>query len=116
MFYPNRGSSSSYQSGYYHHPVYPTDPVFPQKPGYSQYSGKPSNPGNSPNPGRSSSNFTAVVGAKNKVVERRSIDVLQQDHEDVFNMLILALESLQNRAETEDLSYYQLSGKIWAVM
>lgn len=117
LFTPNHGSPSSYQSDYYHHPVYPSDPVSPPKPGYSQYPGKPSNPGNPSNPGRrSSSKFTAVVGAQTKVVERRSIDVLQKDHKDVFNMLILALENLQNRAETEDLSYYQLSGKIWAVM
>lgn len=111
---PTAGSPSSYQSGYYHHSVYPTDPVAPQKPGYSQYPGKPSN--HSYHPGRSSSDFTAVVGAQTKVVERRSIDVLQNDHKDVFNMLILALERLQNTAETQDLSYYQLSGKIWAVL
>ncbi len=62
-------------------------------------------------PGKNSSDFTAVVGAQPKVVERRSIEVLRKDYKDVFNMLILALESLQNRADTDDLSYYQLSGK-----
>ena len=116
LFTPNSGSPSSYQSGYYHHPVYQTDPVSPQKSVYSQYPGKPSNPVDSSYPGRSLPKFTAVVGAQTIVVERRPIDVLQKDHKEVFNMLILALESLQNRTETEDLSYYQLSGKIWAVM
>lgn len=55
-------------------------------------------------------NFTAVVGIPGKVVERRSIDVLQNDHPDVFNLLVLAFESLQNKNEANDLSYYQIAG------
>lgn len=106
VYSPGYSSYSSQQSGYnYEDSNYPADPtktpVGPQRPGYSPY-----------NPRSGTSKFTAVVGAQPKVIERRSIDVLQRDHKDVFNMLILALESLQKRAETEDLSYYQLSGKI----
>lgn len=109
---PSHETHPSYQPGKFDHPVYPTDSVGPERPGYGPYSGKPSDPGTPSKPGRPSSNFTAVVGAQAKVVERQSIDVLQKDHEDIFNILILVLESLQNRAETEDLSYYQLSGEI----
>lgn len=55
-------------------------------------------------------NFTAVVGVPDKVVERRPIDVLQNIYPDVFNMLVLAFESMQEKDESHDLSYYQLSG------
>lgn len=117
VYLPGYPSYSSQQSGYNskdsNHPAYPTKtPVGPQRPGYSPNPGKPSEPESPYNPRSRTSKFTAVVGAQPKVIERRSIDVLQRDHKDVFNMLILALESLQKRAETEDLSYYQLSGKI----
>jgi tyrosinase len=50
------------------------------------------------------------VGVPDKVVERRPIDVLQNDYPDVFNMLVLAFESIQKKDESHDLSYYQLSG------
>ena len=68
-------------------------------------------PGPLSNPSDSGVNFTAVVGVPNRIVERRPIDVLQKDHPDVFNLLLLAFESVQNRDESDDLSYYQLSGK-----
>ncbi|KAI9723363.1 MAG: hypothetical protein M1812_001247 [Candelaria pacifica] len=62
----------------------------------------------------STGNYTAIVGASRsdpvKVVERLPIDVLQRDHVDEFNLYILALESLQSRAENDDLSWYQLGG------
>lgn len=112
LYSPTRGSTPSYQPGDSTHLVYPTEPVGPQRPAYSPNPGKSSNPGTSSNPGRPSSKFTAVVGAHPKIIERRSIQILQRDHSDVFNMLLLALESLQSRAESDDLSYYQLSGKI----
>lgn len=117
VYSPGYPSYSSQRSGYNYedsnYPAYPTKtPVGPQRPGYSPNPGKPSEPESPYNPRSVTSKFTAVVGAQPKVIERRSIDVLQRDHKDVFNMLILALESLQKRAETEDLSYYQLSGKI----
>jgi hypothetical protein len=54
--------------------------------------------------------FTAVVGVPGKVVERRSIDVLQRDYPDIFNLLVLAFESIQSKNEANDLSYYQISG------
>ena len=49
------------------------------------------------------------VGVKT-VVERRPIDVLQNEHPDVFNMFVLALESLQKRNESISVSWYQVSG------
>lgn len=94
------------------------DPGHQSYPGRQSYPGHPSYPGHQSYPGNSSSgtdkpssNFTAVVGVPNKVVERREIDTLQSNYPDVFNMLVLALESLQSRNENNDLSYYQLSGK-----
>lgn len=57
------------------------------------------------------STFTPVIGVPENIVERRPIAVLQNDHADAFNMLVLALESLQGRNESIDISYYQVSGK-----
>ena len=71
---------------------------------------RPKPTGQATDPPRSGQNFTAVVGVPKKIVERRPIDVLQRDYPDVFNLLILAFESIQKRAESEDLSYYQISG------
>ena len=36
--------------------------------------------------------------------------VLQQQYPDVFNMFILAMESIQNRDETDDESFFQIAG------
>ena len=59
------------------------------------------------------STFTPITGIPQKVVERRPIAVLQNSYPDVFNMFILALESLQARQESNDTSYYQVSGKTY---
>ena len=50
------------------------------------------------------------IGGIPKVVERRSITVLQSQYPDIFNMLILAWASLESRQETLDLSYFQVAG------
>lgn len=71
---------------------------------------RPQATGQPTSPPRSGQNFTAVVGVPRKIVERRPIDVLQRDYPDVFNLLILAFESIQKRGDSEDLGYYQLSG------
>jgi tyrosinase len=53
--------------------------------------------------------FTPVVGC-GSTVDRRGVDDLQTNHADVFNMLLLALQGVQNVAESDDLSWYQISG------
>lgn len=53
--------------------------------------------------------FNPVVGC-GKVAERRAVDDLQANHPDVFNMLLLALEGIQNVTENDDTSWYQISG------
>lgn len=53
--------------------------------------------------------FTPVVGCGG-VVDRRGVDELQTNNPDVFNMLILALQEVQNVPENDDLSWYQISG------
>ena len=53
--------------------------------------------------------FTPVVGC-GSVVDRREIDDLQQNHADVFNIFLLALENLQVMDESDALSYYGLAG------
>lgn len=58
---------------------------------------------------QSNGSFTPVVGC-GSVVDRRAIDDLQSNHADVFNMLLLALQGMQNVTENEDLSYYQIAG------
>lgn len=93
---------------------YPTDPKTPYTPGKSTDPPKTNStlpPGNPTDPPKKNSTFTPVTGAQPKCIERRSIDVLQKDHQDIFNMLTLALDNLQKRTENNDLSYYQLSGK-----
>lgn len=109
--YPGDQSNPGHQSN----PKYP----YGDEKNHSKYQGDKSYPGHQSNPGgsysgdgKSASNFTAVIGVPNKVVERREIDTLQSNYPDVFNMLVLALESLQSRNENNDLSYYQLSGKV----
>lgn len=57
------------------------------------------------------STFTPVIGVPNQVVERKPIAVLQKSFPDVFNMFVLALQSLQARNEATDISYYQVAGK-----
>lgn len=95
----------------------PKDPYDPKGPYSNPESKYPTDsnpsytPGKPTDPSKKNSTFTPVTGAQPKCIERRSIDVLQKDHEDIFNMLTLALDSLQKRAENIDLSYYQLSGK-----
>ncbi|KAI9789424.1 MAG: hypothetical protein M1833_002418 [Piccolia ochrophora] len=59
------------------------------------------------NPGPS---FTPIIGVPQRVVTRRPVEVLQAEYPDVFNMFSLALQSLQARPESSDVSYYQLSG------
>lgn len=55
--------------------------------------------------------FTPVIGVPNRVVDRRSITVLQEDrYRDLFNMILLAWASLQARDESVSTSYYQVSG------
>jgi tyrosinase len=58
---------------------------------------------------QSNGSFTPVVGC-GAPVDRRGVDDLQSNHPDVFNMLLLALQGVQNVAEDDDLSYYQISG------
>lgn len=58
---------------------------------------------------QSNGNFTPVVGCGG-VVERRSVDDLQNNHPDVWNMMILALQAVQNVNEDDDLSWYQIAG------
>jgi Common central domain of tyrosinase len=58
---------------------------------------------------QSNGSFTPVVGC-GSVVDRRGVDDLQSNHADVFNMLLLALQGMQNVTENNDLSYYQISG------
>lgn len=90
--------------------IYASDPRYGTD--YHLKTGYPSKPsGSPPNPENPSSKFTAVVGVPKGVVDRRSIEVLHQNHPDVFNLILLALESLQKKDENHDLSYYQLSGK-----
>ena len=50
------------------------------------------------------------IGGIPKVVERRSITVLQSQYPDIFNMLILAWANVAARQENLDLSYYQVAG------
>jgi tyrosinase len=59
---------------------------------------------------RQTPSFYPIVGIRNKVVERRSITVLQTQYPDIFNMLVLAWRNLQLRPENRDLSYYQVAG------
>jgi tyrosinase len=58
---------------------------------------------------QSDGTFTPVVGCGG-VVDRRTVDDLQANHADVFNMLLLALQGVQNVTENNDLSWYQISG------
>jgi tyrosinase len=58
---------------------------------------------------QSNGSFTPVVGC-GSVVDRRGVDDLQTNHGDVFNMLLLALQGVQNVAENDDVSWYQVSG------
>jgi tyrosinase len=58
---------------------------------------------------QSNGSFTPVIGCGTPV-DRRGVDDLQANHPDVFNMLLLALQGVQNVAEDDDLSYYQISG------
>ena len=55
--------------------------------------------------------FTPVIGVPDRVVERKPIAVLQNSFPDVFNMFVLALQSIQARNEATDISYYQVSGQ-----
>lgn len=61
------------------------------------------------------STFTPVIGVPVKIVERRPIGVLQTNYPDVFNMFVLALQGLQARNESVDISFYQVAGKIVSV-
>ncbi|KAI9790069.1 MAG: hypothetical protein M1816_005539 [Peltula sp. TS41687] len=65
--------------------------------------------GNGTSGGDTEPGFTPVEGVK-RVVERRPINVLQTEHPDVFNMFVLALDSLQKRNESISVSWYQVSG------
>lgn len=60
-------------------------------------------------------NFTPIIGIPNRVVDRRSITVLQEArNRDLFNMILLAWAGLQARDESVDISYYQVSG--WLIL
>lgn len=58
---------------------------------------------------QSNGSLTPVVGC-GSVVDRRAVDDLQTNHADVFNMLLLAMQGVQNVTENDDLSWYQISG------
>ena len=58
---------------------------------------------------QSDGSFTPIVGCGG-AVDRRAVDDLQTNHGDVFNMLVLALQRVQNITENDDLSYYQVAG------
>lgn len=107
--YPTGSETSSYPAGN----PYPRDSKNSYTSGkpYATGSKTPYTTGKPTDHSKQNLTFTPVIGAQPKVIERRSIDVLLKDHEDLFNILTLALDSIQKRAETNDLSYYQLSGK-----
>ena len=56
--------------------------------------------------------FDGVIGPDGCTgcVHRRNIEVLQTSYPTVFNMFILALQSLQQTPESADVSYYQIAG------
>ena len=56
--------------------------------------------------------YDGVIGPEgcSGCVPRRNIEVLQTSYPTVFNMLILALQSLQQTPESVDTSYYQIAG------
>ena len=53
--------------------------------------------------------FTPIRGFT-RVVQRRSLNTLQNDFPDIFNMLILAWDNVARRAESNLLSFYQVAG------
>ncbi|KAF3942432.1 Tyrosinase [Dactylella cylindrospora] len=53
--------------------------------------------------------YDAVVGA-GSCANRLKIETMQSSQPDAFNLLILALARLQATADSQDLSYFQLSG------
>ena len=59
---------------------------------------------------QSNGSFRPITGCGSGVVDRRSVDDLQTNHADVFNMFLLALQGMQNVTENDDLSYFQVSG------
>ncbi|KAI9805502.1 MAG: hypothetical protein M1825_000753 [Sarcosagium campestre] len=71
---------------------------------------QPSTPTYRPKVARQAASFTAVEGVSGPIATRRPIDALQSNYPDIFNIFVLALQSLQAQAETRDSSYYQLSG------
>ena len=54
--------------------------------------------------------YTPVIGVPDRVVERKPITELQREFPDVFNMFVLAMESIHDRNERDDESYFQIAG------
>lgn len=56
--------------------------------------------------------FDPIVGADSctNCWPRRKIQTLQSSYPAVFNMLLLAMEALQNVPESQDISWYQIAG------
>ena len=65
--------------------------------------------GSSPLFKRQTPAFTPIRGF-DRVVQRRSLNTLQNNFPDIFNMLILAWDNVARRAESDLLSYYQIAG------
>ena len=57
-----------------------------------------------------SPHFDPVVGANGQCYPRCNIETLQASDPAVFNMFILALESLMSTPENQDISWFKIAG------
>ncbi|KAJ6261170.1 Tyrosinase [Drechslerella dactyloides] len=54
--------------------------------------------------------YTPVIGANNTCYERLKIQTLQEKDKDQFNMLLLALEKIQQTPDSNPFGWYQIAG------